>query len=269
MKSLRQLLIFFVLILFSQHAHAQWLRNVIDTLQHKRQEQIAITDKWHTSGTFASYLQLQNTQLSPLIYSGPGGGVSWHTQRYTPTWHQITGVHVFYHYLLGPETLESMMHFPGGYFATVWLRNTRWPGISLGGSLRAGYEGSIYSKLGNDAEHGNGLASLALAGQWRYGFTLLKRPADVYARLQLPLASYLNRYPQFNIREMEHHFMPLGRLNQLVFTAQLVHNRKHSQENRVSVAYQWRYYHYDFTEQKQQNTTAQHWLTFSFWMKTM
>lgn len=266
MKSSYLLLI--ILLLFPVASNAQSIKERIEAFKERRKEKIAVTDKYQVSGPVLSYGSLQDQRISPLVYPGPGAGIYWRSFKITPKWTTIHDLRLQYNHLQGPSTLNSQFRSPQGRIESNFLRHLKndW---AVGGGLSGEYMANFYSKLENDAFHGNGIVSLNATASFTEDFQLLKKDAWFRSSVTLPLFSYINRIPDYNIGGMEQIFAGPVSFRRLSFKAELIKMMKHSKENRVSISYEWDFWHLKNEEEGLPVKVANHRLRIGFWLKRM
>ncbi|MFW5877673.1 MAG: hypothetical protein ACOCUP_01030 [bacterium] len=258
-----------LLFLFPSVLNAQSLKDRIEVFIEKRQEKIALTDKYQISGPVLSYGSLQDQRISPLIYPGPGAGIYWTTFKISPKWTTIHDLRLQYNHLQGPSTLNSQFRSPQGRLESSFLRHIRSDSWAAGGGISGEYTANFYDKLENDSFHGDGVVSLNAVASYTEEFPLLKREAWFRSSLIVPVFSYINRFPDYNIGGMEHILAGPGSYRRLGLKAELVKLMKHSKENRVSISYEWDFWHLTNEDEGLPVRTANHRLRIGFWLKRM
>lgn len=265
---LRNLLLI-ILLLFPFISNAQSIKERIEAFKERRQEKIAVTDKYQVSGPVLSYGRLQDQRISPLIYPGPGAGIYWTIFKITPDWTTTHDLRLQYNHLQGPSTLNSQFRSPQGRLQSNYLHHFRNDSWAAGGGISGEYTANFYSKLENDSFHGDGVVSLNAVASYTEGFPLLKRDAWFRSSLIIPVFSYINRIPDYNIGGVEHIFVGPGSYRRAGFKAELIKMMKHSEENRVSISYEWDFWHLRNKEEGLPVRVGNHRIRIGFWLKRM
>lgn len=253
---------------FSQ-AKAQFIKNKIDSIRHKRQIRISETDKYLLSGISLVFSDVQDSKMTPFVYSGPGIGYfggKYKTRKRFTTFYNFDANYVA---LLGPQQLSSYMHgiklrLNGGKL--YQLKNPAW---KMGASSNLESYTRIYMKNGNDALNEEMLATLNFATSYSFDFNLCKRKNTFDIRAELPLVAYAFRYPDFSVFNTNEQFMPIGKYNSLRTKFTLIRPMKHSQENLYSISYEWDFYTFTEKDQLFKLVAGTHFLTFTYWLKKM
>ncbi len=264
-----RVLIILSFILFPAGLEAQSLKERIEAFKQRRQEKIAVTDRYQVSGPVLSYGSIQDQRISPLIYPGPGAGIYWESFRVSPGWTTITSLRLQYNHMNGPETLNEVFRNPQGRLETLLLYHTRNESWEAGGGLSAEYLMYLYTKLGNDSYHGDGIASFNAAGFYKKPFRLLKTDAWLRSGIIIPLFSYVNRIPEYNINGMEHILVGPDNYRRISLCTQIIKKLKHSDENRISISYKWDFGFLDDSGGQYPARIAYHRLSFGFWLKNL
>jgi hypothetical protein len=250
-------------------AEAQSLRERLQAFKERREAKIAVTDRYQISGPIFAYAHVQDLRLTPLIYPGPGAGIYWSSFTTRPDWTITSELFLQYNHLSGPLTLQTPFRNPHGKFENIYYRNLRNDAWGAGGGVAFEYQSFSYSKLENDAYAADALASLLASASYTRGFRLLQRDAWLRGTLTLPLFSYINRVPEFNIGGMEHIFGGPETLKRVVLKAELIKLMKHSEENRVSISYELDFYHLKSETDALPVRVLNQRLRLGFWLKRM
>ncbi len=258
-----------MLLLFPLALNAQSIKKRLEACNERRKEKIAVTDKYQVSGPVLSYGSLQDQRISPLVYPGPGAGIYWTSFKLTPKWTTIHDLRLQYTHLQGPSTLSSPFRSPQGRLESNFLRHFRNDLWAAGGGLSGEYLANFYSKLVNDAFHGDGFVSLNATASYTKEFQLLRRNAWFRSSLFVPVFSYINRIPDYNIGGVEHVFAGPGTFRKLGVRAELIKLMKHSEENGFSISYEWDFWHLKNEKEGLPVRTANHRLRIGFWLKRM
>ncbi len=258
-----------IFFLFPFALNAQSLKERIEAFKEKRQEKIAVTDKFQISGPVLSYGSLQDHRISPLIYPGPGAGIYWTTFKITPEWTTIYDLRLQYNHLQGPSTLNSQFRNPHGRLESNFLRHLKNDSWAAGGGISMEYFANFYGKLENDAFHGDGFVSLNATASYTEEFRLLKRDAWLRSSITIPFFSYINRIPDYNIGGVEHIFSGPFSYRRVGLKTELIKMMKHSEENRVSISYEWDFWHWKNEEEGLPVRVGNHRIRIGFWLKRM
>lgn len=268
-KIIYSLLVSFLVIASEQKLNAQFISRTLDTLKHRRQVKISKTDKYKLFGTSVSFSSIQDTKMTPLIYSGPSIGVNGGVFRTVKKFTHFTNFNAHYVALFGTVGLDSYMQGARFRFNTGTLhklKSTKW---SIGGSTNIELNGRLYPKIGNDMLSSEALATINFAAGYPFEFDVLKRKRTLYILAGLPLFAYSMRYPDYCVDGFKHLFIPIGKYNALRTKFTLITPYKYSNENKYSISYEWDFYTFKENNNLHKLVSGAHFITFSYWLKKM
>jgi len=262
---LRLITLSFVFLVSANQLNAQFLN--LDTLRQKRIDKIAQTDKYKIWGTSVSFLEVQDTKLSPMIYSGPGIGSNFNSFRTIKQLTHYTNFNLHYFALAGPGAANSYMNgvtlrFNKGVLHD--LNNNNW---KIGASTNLEGHTRIYASAGNDALSAEILATLNFASSYSLKFNFNDRPFVFDIRAELPLFAYSMRYPEYSVWGVNNLFMPIGKIKALRTQFTFIKPLKYSNENKYSISYEWDFYSFKENDNLHKLVSGTHLITFSYWLK--
>jgi len=259
-------LLIFLVLLINNQLKAQFIK--LDSIRQKRIEKIAQTDKYKIFGTSINFLDVQDTKLSPMVYSGPGVGFNFDSYKTIRNLTHYFSFNLHYSALFGPSDFDSYMHgvtFRLNKGILKSLKNEKW---KIGGSTHIEAHGRIYPKVGNDLFSAEVLASLNFASCYTMHFELLDRPYTLELRTELPLFTYALRFPKYSISGFNNLFMPIGINKALRTKFTLTRPLKFFNQNKYSISYEWDFYSFKENEGLHKLVSGTHYITFSYWLKT-
>lgn len=248
---------------------AQNMKERFEAFKQRHQEKLELIDRYQISGPVVSYGTAQDQRISQLIYPGPGAGIYWESFRVSPGWTTITSLRLQYNHLRGPETLNEVFRNPHGRLETLFLYHTLNESWEVGGGLSADYQMLIYEKLVNDSYHGDGIASFNVSAFYKKPFQLMKKDAWLRTGLIIPIFSYVNRMPEYNISGMKHILVGPDKYRRVSMRTGIIKKLKHSEENKVSISYEWDFSFLDDSDGQFPARAAYHRLSLGFWLKNL
>ena len=213
-----------------------------------RLERIAETDAYLLVAPTAVYVNLQDTRMSPLVYSGFGAGVVMQDAIERPRWLNTT---TFSAHVAVPEVPAVL---PGTYQAIGLAADAaflyRLPGVgkkaegelAAGGSLSATGNIRVYDKLQNSALNADIVASVNASLSWQMQFTLFGQPVTWSLRAKTPLFSYVGRAPEYTLHGLSSSWAPPWSFARATVETGLGMPLRHSNENRIRLWYGWDFY---------------------------
>lgn len=223
------------------------------------------TDAWIIIGPASAFVNLQDTRMAPLIYSGFGAGLVACDTVIRENWAMPTTL--TFHFALPAAGTDP----PGLYrdiaadldSAFLWRIAERAPdgaeqppatdlgvasGFAIGGGIRAGTNVRIYDKLSNSALNADIVTSLNLAAQYSSQIPVARRMAAWYLRGTLPLVSWVGRTPEYSLYGTASYWAPPWQFFRLTIETGFTWNLRWSEENIARLAYIWDFYALDELE---------------------
>ncbi len=225
----------------SEHAQA----GLFGRINRWRLEWIADTDLWIHAGPAAGYVNLLDTRMSPLVYSGFGPGFIFSADlvRERFFWpHTITGRYVR---PSGTDVLAGEYESMSGEADVALLYRFVGTGFAAGGSMTGAAHLRSYPKLQNNAFNSDVSISLNASGRWDLPFTALSRSMVYHVRANLPLVAWVSRTPAYAAHGTAHYWAPLTRYIRFTVETGLTWTMRWSNENTVRLRYAWEYYGLD------------------------
>ncbi|MEA3450940.1 MAG: hypothetical protein U9Q83_03445 [Bacteroidota bacterium] len=259
-------LAFTVLFMINIQLNAQFFKSKIDTLKMLRTLKISQTEKYSIRGTSLNFLNIQDTKMTPMIYSGPGIGFNLSSYKTIKNYTHFTGFNFHYSTLFGPDKISlSYMHGLKFRFNTGKLYQLNSNNWKIGASSNIETNSRIYLKNGNDPVGTEILSTINFAGSYSFDYKQNK----IEIRAELPLFAYVMRFPDYNIFGFNHLFMPLGIYNSIRTKFIIVKPLKYSSENHYSISYEWDLYTFKEYDKYFKIVSGTHFITFSYWLKKM
>lgn len=228
----------------------------------------ASTDHYQRSGTQAMVLTLRDTRMTPLWYRAPGLGlVAGQTDRRPGVVEHMDFVIGQYGFLspIGEGSDGHAFRVLGGHshLRQISLSDSRWK-LFVGGGIKGQYGGRLIPALGNSLYHHELTANLRADAEASRPFTLFGRNYDLRLRAQLPLFTYLNRWPEYGlvIAGSAHHFAPIGVWNQITASFTWEGLMSERNDNRWQLTYH--YDLYQFSDEFHRLFSAAHILEFAY-----
>lgn len=216
----------------------------VDRVRAWQESWIESTDAWWIAEPVATFVSIQDTRMSPLVYSGLGAGLRFSDVVVRPAWSWSTDLLATYTYPRVPEELPGDYHAIGITGQTLFLRHLP-AGFSVGGGIRGGTMVRLYSKLVNSSDNIDVLASLVAAGGWNRAFKLWGRSVEFATRLSAPVFSYVGRSPEYSLFGYSSHLAAPWRLVRINSVTGLTWLLKHGGGNTASLTYSWDFYAFD------------------------
>lgn len=224
---------------------------------------IAGTDVWFHAGPLGAYVTLQDTRMSPLIYSGPGAGFALSFDVVRDRWLWPHAVAFRYAWPSGTDVLHGKYESISGEADSSLLYRFAAAGFAAGGGVRTGLHVRSYDKLQNNMLNSDFSVSLNASGRWERPFTVLSRSAVLHVRADVPLVSWINRSPAFAIHGSRAYWAPPSPYFRTTVEAALTWNLKWSPRNSARVRYVWDFSALNEFDGFQKQRIATHTLGFS------
>jgi len=239
-----------------------------DTLRQKPNLKMDQTDKYKIWGTAIGIFDVQDTKMSPMVYSGPSLGFERNALRTTPKFTHYTNFNMHYALLLGPSNADSYMH--GAIFRInrgmlYQLKSDHW---KVGGSADLEARGRIFPKIGNDAFGIDLYARLNLAAAYTFDFKFRKANNTLDIRAEVPLFAAVMRFPDYSIGSVNFLFMPGGQFKALRTKFTWIRAFKYSNENRYAFSYEWDFFTFKEYDKLFKTVSGAHILSYTYWLKT-
>jgi len=216
----------------------------ISRVQSWQETWIDTTDAWLVSEPRITYVTLQDTTMSPLIYSGLGSGFAFSDEVDRPRWFWPTTLAAGYNYPRVPEVLPGDYHAIGISAETSFQRKLT-GGFLVGGGIHGSLGYRFYTKLSNSADNLDVIVSLAASAGWNAAFTIRSRAIEFRSRLAMPLFSYVGRSPEYSLFGYSSHWAPPWSLIRIRAEAGFTWPLKHGGGNTGRVFYTWDFYAFD------------------------
>lgn len=255
------------LFVFVGESSSQSLNERIANYRQKRLSRIGETDRYQVSGPQLSFTSFRDQRISPNLYSGPGAGIYIRSYAERPAYVSNSNLSFCYSLLSGPSTLSSFFHRPGGFFSWEVLKKTENFSWQAGLGIRGDYYYNSYQKLRNDNSSSDGVAFLYAVANRTFSFQLLQTDAVVRSGLRIPVYSFLFRAPVYNISGTELFFAGPGKFRKLEFFHELVKDMRFSNENKVSLSYNWQIFYMEDKAGYFPAIGSTHHLALGFWLK--
>ncbi len=218
---------------------------ILERINRLRLEWIADTEAWIHAGPAAGYVNLHDTRMSPLVYSGFGPGFlfSVDIERERFLWpHTISGRYVR---PSGSDVLPGEYESMSAEADVALLYRFAGTGFAAGGSITGSAHLRSYPKLQNNAFNSDVSVALNASGRWEAPFTALARSMVYHVRADVPLVSRVSRTPAYAAHGTAHYWAPLVRYIRLTLETGLTWTMRWSEENTVRLRYAWDYYALD------------------------
>jgi len=218
------------------------------------------------------YTQMQDTKMEQSTFEGPGArlhiGYISRTER---------GVHDFdmaggqFGWLTASHDESNLINGRGDInYTYLWNmkqdepQQVQW---RLGGALTGIFNFRYVEELVNSSVNWDGIASLGPSSEWEGKAGFLRGGLWQY-RITVPLASYVNRFPEFGLLsgETEHFFAPIGKFTRILSELGLSKAMGRESQNLIRLSYTWDFYAFhesDFFKVR----SANHQLMFSIYIK--
>ncbi|MEE8440253.1 MAG: hypothetical protein V3S41_00915 [Spirochaetia bacterium] len=211
---------------------------------------IAVTDAYLVAGPTGTYVNLQDTRMAPLIYSGFGAGLVLQNLVVRPRWVSVATLAAQYASPTGTDVLPGFYQNVTGQLDVAYLYRIGEAGgstasrseLMAGGSLSAGGNLRLYDKLQNSALNLDIVASVNANARWSLPFAILKRSMTWYIAGATPLFSYVGRYPEYTLDGLRSYWAPPWQFLRLTFETGLTAQLRWSEENRMQLSYLWDFY---------------------------
>lgn len=230
---------------------------------------IAGTDAWFFAGPSGTWVDLQDTRMTPLAYGGAGAGFRFSDELVRKRWLWPTSITGRYALPQGPDTLRSTYQNISGDLDLALLYRIPATGLATGGALHGSTNLRIYDKLSNSAFNADYVVSIEAAAAWHLPFTLFGREWDWYLRTQTPLFSWVGRQPEYAISGFASIWAPPWRFVRLRFETGLTWPLRWSNENLVRISYEWDFSALDEIDGLHRLRIGTHTLAFSLGTKRM
>ena len=225
--------------------HAGSEAGFLQRINRWRLDWIADTDAWIHAGPAGGYVNLQDTRMSPVVYSGIGPGFHFAADlvRDRFLWpHTVTGRYVR---PSASDVLAGDYESISGEANVALLYRFAGTGLSAGGSVAGAAHLRSYPKLQNNAFNSDVSVSLNASGRWEAGFTALSRGIVYHVRADLPLVAWVARTPAYAAHATAHYLAPPVRYVRLAIETGLTWTMRWSEDNTVRLRYAWDYYALD------------------------
>ena len=206
---------------------------------------IAGTDAWHHAGPAVAWVNLHDTRMSPIVYSGPGPSFLLTLDVQRQRWlalHAITGR---YARVSGPPVLPAVFESSSGEADAVLLRRFAAIGLAAGGGVRGALHARTYPKLQNNAFSSDASVSLNAVGRWTLPFTLRSRSFAFHLRADAPLVAWISRSPAYGVYGTASYWAPPTRYLRATVSTGLTWAMRHGPGNTARLTYVWDYYALD------------------------
>jgi len=219
----------------------------IARLRTWRLARIAVTDAYLIAGPTSTYVNLQDTRMAPLVYSGFGAGFVLQDYIVRPRWVSATTIAAGFAAPTGGSVLPGLYQNTTGELDLAFLYRvpTAAPAgsaLMAGGGLSAGGNLRFYDKLQNSARNFDIVASLNAAVRWELPFALFNRSLVWYIVGRTPLFSYVGRYPEYTLDGLRSYWAPPWQFVRLTVETGFIAKLRWSEENRIRLSYLWDFY---------------------------
>jgi hypothetical protein len=216
----------------------------LDRVRSYRAGWLESTDAWLFTEPHTSYVNIQDTRMSPLLYPGYGFGLSLNDQVVRPDWLLSTAISGRYNIVSVPRELPGFYQNSFVELESVAHRNL--PGrLSVGAGFRAGANSRVYDKLGNSGRNADIMVSGLAALRWQSPVEFRRRDAQIHLRGTSPVFSYVGRYPEYSLFGLASHWAPPWQFVRITVEAGLRMSMRWSSENALRLLYTWNFYSLD------------------------
>jgi hypothetical protein len=250
--------------LIGSHAKAQ----VSDTTALKPHHTIDQIDKYKIWGASIGFFDVQDTKMSPMVYSGPSFGIEMSLLRTTPRFTNFTNFNMHYALLVGLPLSDSYMHGAAFRINSGLLYQIKPEHWKVGGSADLQTRGRIFPKIGNDAFGIDLYARINLAASYTLDFKSRRANNTLDIRAELPLFASVMRFPDYSVNSVNFLFMPAGRFKALRTKFTLIKSFKYSNENRYAFSYEWDFFTFKEYDKLFKTVSGAHILSYTYWLKT-
>jgi hypothetical protein len=205
-----------------------------------RLARIAVTDAYFIAGPTSTYVNLQDTRMAPMIYSGFGAGLVFQDLVVRPRWIRATTLAAQYAAPSGQEVLPGLYQNVAAEINRAYLYRVR--GAAVGGGFSAGSNIRLYDKLQNSALNVDIIASINANARWELPFSIFNRSMTWYVASATPLFSYLGRYPEYTLQGLRSYWAAPWTFARLTVETGLTTRLRWSEENRIQLSYLWDFY---------------------------
>lgn len=213
-------------------------------LRARRAAWVAGTDAWLSFGPAGTYVNLQDTRMSPLVYSGFGPGAVISDRVVRSDWIWPTTVTFLYAFPQGPRELQGFYSDIAGSLSSLFLRRVE--GIraeyAVGGGISGSTNVRLYTKLQNSFQNVDIVVSVSASGQAEVPFTFLNRAMVWSTRATVPLFSYVGRAPEYSFRGYSNYWKPPWQFFRATVETGLRWGLRWSAENESELLYSWDFY---------------------------
>lgn len=239
--------------------------------QQKAAERAAKYDNYTVLGISFCQSVIQDTKMSPLVYSGPGIGIRHQTLQFgEKSW--LSSRFEAAYAIPGRNGADASYTNINLKYQLMYARKTNWwkEHLYFGGAVDVLDQIKSYDKLGNSSFNNDLVIGLHPVVMLRKKQQILKRSTIIFGRMGFNLVSYVNRIPTYQVgfRESNGKVLPIGQFNRFRWECGLHMPRKWSLENRIGFEYSWDFYAMNEFDKLFKLRAAQHLLTINYFIKT-
>jgi len=215
---------------------------VFARLNQLRLEWIEDTDAWFHAGPAGVYVNLQDTRMSPLRYSGPGPGFALSADLVREDWLWLHSAVVRYALPRASDApAGTYMSFSGDADVSLLYRfgGTR---LAAGGAVRGGAHLRTYDRLQNNSYNSDVIVGLHASGRWEVPFDFLSRSVVFHLGAAVPTLSWISRSPAYATHGSVSYWAPPDRYFRTTVETGLTWTLAHAAENVARLKYTWDFY---------------------------
>jgi len=202
-----------------------------------------------------TYSQLRDTRMELSRFDGPGLSVQigYYSAYPNGSVEDFEMIGAEYAVLVPSHDESNILNGRGDINYTYLWRFRRWDQLGvtwlLGGAVTGIFNFRYNAALVNSSVNWDGVASLGVSSELQGKIGFLRGGAWQY-RLTLPLASYVNRFPEFALltQDTGHFFGPIGKLTRVLSEIGVSKSIGRASDNLIRLSYTWDYYHFNETD---------------------
>lgn len=242
---------------------------IFQRMRARQLEWIANTDAWLYTGRSGHYVRLQDTRMSPLVYSGLGTDPHASLEIVRERWMSPTSFAVRRVTLDENETLADSYSTFALEADTALLYRIPDTGFAVGGGVRGGAHRRVYDKLRNSRDNADVIFSANAVGLWEVPFVFLSRFVRIHLRLDVPAVSWVTRSPNYALFSSRSFWAPPNSFFRSTVETGVTWQLRWSNENTARIVYAWDFYAMNEHDNRYAVRSAAHSLVLSFGLRSM
>ena len=211
-------------------------------LNQLRLEWIEDTDAWFHAGPAGVYVNLQDTRMSPLRYSGPGPGFALSADLVREHWLWLHSAAIRYALPRASDEQAGTYMSISGEADVSLLYRIGGTNLAAGGAVRGGAHLRTYDRLQNNSYNSDVIVALNASGRWEVPFDFLSRSLVFHVGAVVPAFSWISRSPAYATHGSASFWAPPARYFRTTLESGLTWTLAHAMENVARVKYTWDFY---------------------------